>query len=84
MVGLKERFPAMISIRGRNGEHICGGVLVNKRFVLTAARCIDNGNAKPKIIIDPYGTADSKCQLKLGAKVSFNGRRCSLLTGNYF
>ncbi|XP_073833447.1 trypsin alpha-like [Musca autumnalis] len=36
---VERQFPYVVSIR-RNGEHVCGGVIISKNFILTAGRCV--------------------------------------------
>jgi secreted trypsin-like serine protease len=45
------QFPWLVSLRGSDGSHTCGGSLVHRQFVLTAAHCIDGWKGGEKIIV---------------------------------
>ncbi|MEV2274726.1 serine protease [Nocardiopsis sp. NPDC049922] len=42
-VGVYEH-PFLVSVQGRNGEHLCGGTLLNSVNVVTAAQCVDGAS----------------------------------------
>ena len=36
------QFPYQVSLRKSQNEHLCGGSILNKRWVLSAAHCLDH------------------------------------------
>ncbi|CAK9804052.1 unnamed protein product [Anthophora quadrimaculata] len=56
------KFPYQVSLRN-NGNHFCGGSILNSRYILTAAHCVE-GLKSPKGITVQVGTT----QLKSGGE----------------
>lgn len=39
-------FSAKISVRNRNGAHLCGGTLINPTHIVTSAQCVTDNTGR--------------------------------------
>ncbi|XP_017020396.1 chymotrypsin-2-like [Drosophila kikkawai] len=55
-----EKYPFVISLRGPSGSHWCGGSIISKQFVMTAAHCTDGSTANQLTV--QYGVTTISAQ----------------------
>ena len=54
----KGEFPFQVSIQSPTGSHFCGGSLIKKNWVLTAAHCVANWNKSNKVYVGLHDRTD--------------------------
>lgn len=65
------RYPYMVSVQRFPSQHFCGGILVKKNLVLTAAHCVHPGTRNAVLFpsvaiggIDVKGDADTEVKCR--------------------
>lgn len=60
VVAEKGEFPFQISLQSASGSHFCGGSLIKKNWVLTAAHCVASWSASNKIVVGLHDQKNKK------------------------
>ena len=58
VVAEKGEFPFQVSLQSSSGSHFCGGSLIKKNWVLTAAHCVARWQAANKIVLGLHDRTD--------------------------
>eukprot|EP00803_Ostreobium_quekettii_P007084 evm.model.scf_22.8 EVM.evm.TU.scf_22.8 scf_22:118500-127836(+) len=54
------RFPSMVSVKGRGRSHVCSGVLIGSRFIITTANCVDVVGPNPIVAVGARDIDDDR------------------------
>lgn len=58
VVAEKGEFPFQVSLQSSSGSHFCGGSLIKKNWILTAAHCVARWSASNKIVVGLHDQKD--------------------------
>lgn len=59
-----DQFPYQVSLRTDNGSHVCSGVILDERLILTSARCVRTHSPK-YAVVGVHGKNDAGLRIGL-------------------